>query len=142
MRKFNQKAAMILFIGMGIASCNNNNDYPKDYVGFERTQQTHSYDAAKETEDVEIKIIAADKKDEDRVFKLEAGKQGIPGQQPVFKLMDSKITIKAGKKSASTTLTIYPKRLSKREFIRLVCTPQWKGENATATQLSIQFIKE
>ena len=57
-------AAAILFI---LAACSeNNSNYPEEYVGFDKTTKNYSFDRSKDVEEFDIKIIAAEKKKEDR----------------------------------------------------------------------------
>ena len=50
-------AAAILFI---LAACSeNNSNYPEEYVGFEKATKNYSFDKNKDTEEFDVKIIAA-----------------------------------------------------------------------------------
>ena len=76
--------------------------------------------------ELQIKIIATDKSKEDRTVLLAT--PALPaGQAPIMKLTETKVTIKAGQKSATTTIKLYPKKMVlKQQNITLSCTPQWK----------------
>ena len=59
-------AVAILFI---LAACSeNNSNYPEEYVGFDKTTKNYSFDRSKDVEEFDIKIIAAEKKKEDRII--------------------------------------------------------------------------
>ena len=50
-----------------LAACgNDNSNYPEEYVGFDKATKNYSFDKNKDTDEFEIKIIAAEKKNEDR----------------------------------------------------------------------------
>ena len=117
MKKFNDANVglfILLTTCLSLFSCNNDNDnYPKDYVGFEKSTRT-------------VECIATDKSKEDRTVLLAT--PALPaGQAPIMKLTEAKVTIKAGQKSATTTIKLYPKKMVlKQQNITLSCTPQWK----------------
>ena len=51
----------------------------------------------------------------------------VVGQATVVQLTEKKVIIKAGKKSATTVIKIYPKQMIlKKQNVTLSCTPQWK----------------
>ena len=79
-------------------SCNNDNDnLPKDYAGFEHSTV----------------VLAAP--------------PPVTGQAAVIQLTEKKVIIKAGKKSATTIIKIYPKQMVlNKQNVTLSCTPQWK----------------
>ena len=57
-------AVGILFI---LAACgNDNSNYPQEYVGFDKATKNYSFDREKDMEEFDVKIIAAEKKNEDR----------------------------------------------------------------------------
>lgn len=130
MKKFNDANVglfILLTTCLSLFSCNNDNDnYPKDYVGFEKSTRTVECDKNQSESELQIKIIATDKSKEDRTVLLAT--PALPaGQAPIMKLTEAKVTIKAGQKSATTTIKLYPKKMVlKRQNITLSCTPQWK----------------
>lgn len=130
MKKFNDAnigVFALLSMCLSLYSCNKDNDnFPKDYVGFEETAKTVECESGKPESELQIKIIATDKSKEDRTVQLFI--PPVPaGQAEVMKLTENKVTIKAGKKSVTTTVKIYPNRmvLKKQNFI-ISCIPQWK----------------
>lgn len=128
---------VLLTTCLSLFSCNNDNDnFPKDYVGFEKTTRTVECDKNQSDSDLQIKIIAADKSKEDRTVLLTIPSSA-PGQAPIIKLTENKVTIKAGQKSATTTIKVYPKQMVlKQQHITLSCTPQWKeGSSSKLTIL-------
>ena len=130
MKKFNDANVglfILLTTCLSLFSCNNDNDnYPKDYVGFEKSTRTVECDKNQSESELQIKIIATDKSKEDRTVLLAT--PALPaGQAPIMKLTETKVTIKAGQKSATTTIKLYPKKMVlKQQKITLSCTPQWK----------------
>ena len=130
MKKFNDANVglfVLLTACLSLFSCNNDNDnYPKDYVGFEKSTRTVECDKNQSESELQIKIIATDKSKEDRTVLLAT--PALPaGQAPIMKLTETKVTIKAGQKSATTTIKLYPKKMVlKQQNITLACTPQWK----------------
>ena len=79
-------AAAILFI---LAACSeNNSNYPEEYVGFDKTTKNYSFDRSKDVEEFDIKIIAAEKKKEDREVLING--VSMPGQTVVFSIEDKK----------------------------------------------------
>lgn len=139
MKKFNEANAglfVLLATCLTLFSCDNNNDnFPDDYVGFEKSSQTVECDKSQTEKELEIKIIAAEKSKEDRTVQLSTPALP-PGQAPVMKFTEKTVTIKAGKKSATTTIKIFPKQMVlKKQNINLSCTPQWK--DGKVSKLSI-----
>ena len=130
MKKFNDANVglfVLLTACLSLFSCNNDNDnYPKDYVGFEKSTRTVECDKNQSESELQIKIIATDKSKEDRTVLLAT--PALPaGQAPIMKLTETKVTIKAGQKSATTTIKLYPKKMVlKQQNITLSCTPQLK----------------
>lgn len=130
MKKFNDANVglfVLLTACLSLFSCNNDNDnYPKDYVGFEKSTRTVECDKNQSESELQIKIIATDKSKEDRTVLLAT--PALPaGQAPIMKLTETKVTIKAGQKSATTTIKLYPKKMVlKQQNITLSCTHQWK----------------
>ena len=122
MKKFNDANVglfVLLTACLSLFSCNNDNDnYPKDYVGFEKSTRTVECDKNQSESELQIKIIATDKSKEDRTVLLAT---------PALPAGQAKVTIKAGQKSATTTIKLYPKKMVlKQQNITLSCTPQWK----------------
>lgn len=143
MEKFYQKVVMTLVILSFLAACKSNkkNNYPTDYVGFERAQQEYTYNKAMQEETLDIKIIAIEKSKEDRIIKLSSSATTTPGGETVFvKLTEEQVIIKAGKKSVTTQIKLYPKHIIKGTFVHLISTPQWKDKNAQPSKLSIRLM--
>ena len=69
MKKFNDANVglfVLLTACLSLFSCNNDNDnYPKDYVGFEKSTRTVECDKNQSESELQIKIIATDKSKED-----------------------------------------------------------------------------
>mgnify|MGYP003084613642 CR=1 FL=1 len=74
MKKFNDANVglfILLTTCLSLFSCNNDNDnYPKDYVGFEKSTRTVECDKNQSESELQIKIIATDKSKEDRTVLL------------------------------------------------------------------------
>ena len=89
---------------------------------------------------MKIKIVATEKTKEDRTVIL-ATPTLLAGQAAVVQLTEKKVIIKAGKKSATTILKIYPKQMIlKKQNITLSCTPQWK--EGGISKLTILLIRK
>ena len=130
MKKLND-ANMGIFVLLSVClclfSCNNDNDnLPKDYAGFEHSKETLECESDKSECELKIKIVATEKTKEDRTVVL-ATPPPVIGQAAVVQLTEKKVIIKAGKKSATTVIKIYPKQMIlKKQNVTLSCTPQWK----------------
>lgn len=136
MRLFYRKMAGAAAVLFTLAACSeSNSDYPEKYVGFAKTTVRHSFDRNKDTEDLNIKIIAAEKKDRDREVLVNG--ISMPGQTVVFNIENKKVIIPANKKSANLHVKIYPKKIKKRAEFRIVCIPQDK--EAKRTQLTVRL---
>ena len=74
MKKFNDANVglfVLLTACLSLFSCNNDNDnYPKNYVGFEKSTRTVECDKNQSESELQIKIIATDKSKEDRTVLL------------------------------------------------------------------------
>lgn len=130
MKKLNDANTGILVLlttCLFLFSCNNDNDnLPKDYAGFESPKETVECEASQSECELEIKIVAMEKTKEDRTVIL-ATPTPVAGQATVMQLTERKVTIKAGKKVATTIVKIYPKQMVlKEQNVTLSCTPQWK----------------
>ena len=76
--------AGLLFI---LAACSNNSSsYPEEYVGFEKATKNYSFDKNKDTEEFDVKIIAAEKKNEDREVLING--INMPGKAAIFSIED------------------------------------------------------
>lgn len=119
-----------------LAACSEqNSNYPKEYLGFEKTVVDYSFNRSNETEEFDIKIVAAEKSNEDREVLI----NGItmPGHNTVFSIKNKTVVIPAKKKSANLRVTIYPKRIQKFEEFRIVCTP--RSKEAKKTQITVRL---
>ena len=69
MKKFNDANVglfVLLTACLSLFSCNNDNDnYPKDYVGFEKSTRTVECDKNQSESELQIKIIPTDKSKQD-----------------------------------------------------------------------------
>lgn len=133
-------AALLLIFCLSACNDTDKNNYPVNYVGFERTVQEYHYNKEKQEQTLEVKIIAVEKEKADRVVKLTAAGIDLPDRPSYFKLTESQVVIKANQKSATIQIIIYPKYAIKNSFIRLTCTPQWKAENAKESQFAIRLL--
>lgn len=94
--------AGLLFI---LAACSNNSSsYPEEYVGFEKATKNYSFDKNKDTEEFDVKIIAAEKKNEDREVLING--INMPGKAAIFSIEDKTVIIPAKKKSANLRVKI------------------------------------
>ena len=112
--------AGLLFI---LAACSNNSSsYPEEYVGFEKATKNYSFDKNKDTEEFDVKIIAA---------------ENMPGKAAIFSIENKTVIIPAKKKSANLRVKIYPKRMTDKAEFRIVCTP--KDKEGKKTQITIHL---
>lgn len=145
MKKYDRPmiAALLLSLCLiHLSACQDSkkNDYPANYVGFERSKLEHRYNKENQEETLEVKIIAIEKEKTDRIVKLSGASMEVPGEAPFFKLTETQVTIQADKKSVTTRIKVFPQRVIKNTSIRLTCTPQWKAEDAKQSQLNIRLL--
>lgn len=139
MKRFYFQTTVALLVSLLLLACDDKNkNYPTDYVGFEHSMQSHFYSKSDKEETIEVKVIAVDKKKEDREVKLSINRSAIPGIGVVCKLNNDRLIIKAGKKEAKATITLFPGRAIKGEIIQIVCTPLWEG--GQTSKMSIELI--
>ncbi len=130
------KTLMLLIAGLLLTCCSGSqNNFPDDYVGFNKTYINHSYSSTTEEEVIDLDVIASNKSSEDRVVRLSINKPPIGSDS--FALSEKEVVIKAGKKKATTTVKVFPNKVVKGVYIHVTCTPQWK--DATATKMTIQL---
>lgn len=139
MKRFYFQTTVALLASLLLLACDDKNkNYPTDYVGFEHSMQSHFYSKSDKEETIEVKVIAVDKKKEDREVKLSINRSAIPGIGMVCKLNNDRLIIKAGKKEAKATITLFPGKAIKGEVIQIVCTPLWEG--GQTSKMSIELI--
>lgn len=139
MKRFYFQTTVALLVSLLLLACDDKNkNYPTDYVGFEHSMQPHFYSKSDKEETIEVKVIAVDKKKEDREVKLSINRSAIPGIGVVCKLNNDRLIIKAGKKEAKATITLFPGKAIKGEIIQIVCTPLWEG--GQTSKMSIELI--
>ncbi|WP_195333029.1 hypothetical protein [Bacteroides salyersiae] len=139
MKRFYFQTTVVLLVSLLLLACDDKNkNYPTDYVGFEHSMQSHFYSKSDKEETIEVKVIAVDKKKEDREVKLSINRSAIPGIGVVCKLNNDRLIIKAGKKEAKATITLFPGKAIKGEIIQIVCTPLWEG--GQTSKMSIELI--
>ncbi len=139
MKRFYFQTTVALLVSLLLLACDDKNkNYPTDYVDFEHSMQSHFYSKSDKEETIEVKVIAVDKKKEDREVKLSINRSAIPGIGVVCKLNNDRLIIKAGKKEAKATITLFPGKAIKGEIIQIVCTPLWEG--GQTSKMSIELI--
>lgn len=139
MKRFYFQTTVALLVSLLLLACDDKNkNYPTDYVGFKHSMQSHFYSKSDKEETIEVKVIAVDKKKEDREVKLSINRSAIPGIGVVCKLNNDRLIIKAGKKEAKATITLFPGKAIKGEIIQIVCTPLWEG--GQTSKMSIELI--
>ncbi|MCD8184401.1 MAG: hypothetical protein LUE99_16485 [Bacteroides sp.] len=128
--------AGILFTLLSLSACDDNHaNYPKEYVGFDKTIEKYIFNSQAEEQDISIKIIAAEKSGKDREVALSGHWK--PGKQSVFKLLDRTVVIPAKKKAATARIRVYPKPIKRTEEIRIVCAP--KDTEVKQSQLTLEL---
>lgn len=139
MKRFYFQTTVVLLASLLLLACDDKNkNYPTDYVGFEHSMQSHFYSKSDKEETIEVKVIAVDKKKEDREVKLSINRSAIPGIGMVCKLNNDRLIIKAGKKEVKATITLFPGKAIKGEIVQIVCTPLWEG--GQTSKMSIELI--
>ena len=139
MKRFYFQTTVALLVSLLLLACDDKNkNYPTDYVGFEHSMQSHFYSKSDKEETIEVKVIAVDKKKEDREVKLSINRSAITWIGVVCKLNNDRLIIKAGKKEAKATITLFPGKAIKGEIIQIVCTPLWEG--GQTSKMSIELI--
>ena len=99
MKRFYFQTTVALLVSLLLLACDDKNkNYPTDYVGFEHSMQSHFYSKSDKEETIEVKVIAVDKKKEDREVKLSINRSAIPGIGVVCKLNNDRLIIKAERK--------------------------------------------
>lgn len=127
-----------MILCLATASCENNNDnYPQNYVGFSHSLQKLTVGDNQPEIKAEIKIIAAQKANYDRTVVLATPKP-LLGQASIFELPEKEVTLKAGRKSTTITIKVFPERMIlKKQNIHITCTPLW--EEGEVSRLSFQL---
>ena len=137
MRTIFKQGASLLLVLLSLSACSNSNDkYPDEYIGFDKVAENYSVDNKVDELDINIKIIAAEKKDVDREVTL-SGKSK-PGAQTIFRLLDAKVIIPAKKKSATARIRVFPKLMKKNEEVILICSP--KDKDAKQSQITLKLV--
>lgn len=137
-------AAYALFTALCVVACSDNkSDYPKNYLGFERSTENYTYDKKEREIEYTVKIIAVNKEKEDRTVTIESpqkiNRPGLPSAD-FFRIETPKIMIKANHNSAHATIRIFPEKIGINDYIRLTCRPtDKKGETSS---LSIRLLKK
>ena len=118
----NTRLVLPFFYALLISACSNNDNYPKEYIGFEKQFISHTYDTKNEEETLTLKIIAAEKQDTDRKLTISSSTSNnrfhIQNAHPV----------------------ILKQIKSVQRIIRLICTPD--GKDAKISEISIRLQKK
>lgn len=130
------RLALPFFYALLISACSNSDNYPKEYIGFEKQSISHTYDIKNEEETLTLKIIAGEKQDTDRKLTISSPMGGNG-----FSIQDPHPVIPKGKKSIKIDITLYPKKINGiQRALRLTCTPD--GKDAKASEISIRLQKK
>lgn len=132
----NTRFSITIFYALLISACSNNDNYPKEYIGFEKQFISHTYDTKNEEETLTLKIIAAEKQDTDRKLTISSSTSNNS-----FHIQNAHPVILKGKKSVKIDIILYPKQIkSVQRIIRLICTPD--GKDAKISEISIRLQKK
>ena len=124
----NTRLVLPFFYALLISACSNNDNYPKEYIGFEKQFISHTYDT--------LNIIAAEKQDTDRKLTISSSTNNNS-----FHIQNAHPVILKGKKSVKIDIILYPKQIkSVQRIIRLICTPD--GKDAKISEISIRLQKK
>lgn len=135
----NRKFLVMTFCLLTISCGNSNDNYPQDYVGFKYALRKILIGCNQTEFETEFKIIAAQKTDYTRTVVLTTPGSSL-GEVSALQLLEKEVTLKAGEKTASIKVKIFPKRMiAAKQNIQISCIPQWKeGE---ISKLSVQLKK-
>lgn len=130
------RLALPFFYALLLNACSGSDNYPKEYIGFEKQSVSHTYDLKNEEEIVTLKIIAGEKQDTDRKLTISS-----PMSSGGFIIQNTHPVIPKGKKSVKIDITLYPKKIkAMQRNLRLVCTPD--GKDAKVSEISIRLQKK
>lgn len=135
--KTSTRFAIPFLYALVIAGCSNESEnYPKEFIGFERRVTEHTCDTNREEETISLKIIAGDKQDKDRKLTISSNQN-----RSVFKIENPHPVIYKGKKSAKVLITIYPKKVNwQQRIVNLTCRTE--GKDAKVSEISIRLQKK
>lgn len=128
------RLALPFFYAVLMGACTSNDNYPKDYIGFEQQRTGHTYDVGHEEETISLKIVAGDKQDTDRKLTVTSNQQ-----VNSFLIKDAHPIMQKGKKSVKVDIIIYPKRINwQQHVIHLICTPDGKDAKVSETFIRLE----
>ena len=131
---------LLLLVCVCTYSCHQD-DLPKEYVGFKLSKQTVKCSKKSTEKELELELIAGDKSSKDRTVELRIPSAPL-GTLPVAALTEKKVTLKAGKKSVTTRIKLYPSRMEmKQQRVTITCIPQWKEAHITKLTLLLEETK-
>lgn len=134
--KTSTRLALPFFYVLLASACSDNDNYPKEYIGFEQQSVSHTYDMKNDEETLTLKIIAGDKQDTDRKLTI-----GSPVRSDGFRIRDLHPVMLKGKKAVTLDITLYPKKINGiHRVIRLTCTPD--GKDAKVSEIAIHLQKK
>ena len=111
----NTRLVLPFFYALLISACSNNDNYPKEYIGFEKQFISHTYDR-------KLTISSSTSNNS-------------------FHIQNAHPVILKGKKSVKIDIILYPKQIkSVQRIIRLICTPD--GKDAKISEISIRLQKK
>ncbi|MDR1003601.1 MAG: hypothetical protein LBL97_01115 [Prevotellaceae bacterium] len=139
MKKVSMYCTGIFCLLMALTSCSSSNNYPSDYVGFEKSEISRTLNKDKATEEFSVKIIAAEKSDKDREVIVTVMN---PPNKVLLTAEKSVVVIPAKKTSAMITLKAYPPRIDegKKPNVRVNC--KLKESTKSGSQLTIHLTKQ
>lgn len=128
------RLALPFFYAMLVGACTSNDNYPKDYMGFEQQRTRHAYDVSHEEEIISLKIVAGDKQDKDRKLTITSNQQ-----MNSFLIKDPHPIMQKGKKSVKVDIIIYPQKIIRQQrVIHLACTPDGKDAKVSETFIRLE----
>ena len=103
MKQICKQTARVASLLCLLTACSNGDNYPQEYIGFEKTTLTHSFNSNKDTEELYVKIIAADKKAEESPnLRVKIFPKKIK-QKAIFRI----VCTPQEKKAKKTEITVY-----------------------------------
>lgn len=133
---------LALFV-LNLTACGGNEHYPENYIGFKQPSQAIACRKTEDAKDISLAIIATGKAETDREMAISCqwdAAQGAwkPDKKPVYRLLDKKAVIPAGKQETYIRIRIFPQRIGQEETLRIICTP--KDSQVQPTQMTLRLV--
>lgn len=140
-RNLNLPLLLLLFAALCFSSCHKDDNFPKEYIGFKHTRQTIKCSPNDTEMEIKIELIAGSKSSKDRTVQLSIPPT-VLGKKSLATLTEKEVTIKAGKKSVTTIVKVYPSQMElHKQRVAITCIPRQKESSASKLYLSLEKVK-